>query len=381
MKIVHVISEYSRHEAMGRTIAETVARVDGEHHLVAARVHDGEHEFAGVHQVGGGFTTFAFTRNGEIADTLAALAPDVVHVHGGALAPLWCAAPALRRQRLAMSVYGWPRIPGVRSLRRATLRQLTRSNVLRPRVVLSTLLPPAVARRMLRWTGVRAVLSPDPDARQRLSGAGIRVLSLPSGASVGELRAAPATTAPTILFAGRAEMVRGIDTVLEAFALVRRQVADARLRLLLIPTAELPLVQQAIAAAGLGEACDVSTEPVADLAAELAAAQVGVWPFKFDYTTSPPAMALAEAMAVGLPVVATDVTCVRSIARHDDNALLVPVADAAALAAAIVELVTDQESWQRLSKAGLHTIEHEASWDAAAERTTEAYGLTKETAA
>ena len=41
MRIVHIISEFSRHEAMGRSIAETVARVPGEHHLIAARIHDG----------------------------------------------------------------------------------------------------------------------------------------------------------------------------------------------------------------------------------------------------------------------------------------------------------------------------------------------------
>ena len=52
-----------------------------------------------------------------------------------------------------------------------------------------------------------------------------------------------------------------------------------------------------------------------DLLAELAAAQVGAWPFKFDYTTSPPAMAVAEALSVGLPVVATEVGCVRAVRR------------------------------------------------------------------
>lgn len=381
MRIVHVISEFSRHEAMGRSIAETVARVPGEHFLIAARIHDGEQLFTATHEVGGGFTTFAFSRGAHIRDIMREIAPDIVHVHGGALAPLWAGASSLRGHQMTMSVYGWPRVPRWTSLRRATFRQLTRSNVLRPRVVLSTLLPASFARRMLRSNGVHSVLSPDPDARQRLRGAGVRVLTLPSGASVGTHRAHHDATAPVVLFAGRAEMVRGIDTVLAAFRIVRAQVPGARLRLLLIPTAELPLVERAIGAAGLGDSCEVTTSPVADLSAELAAAQVGVWPFKFDYTTSPPAMALAEAMAVGLPVVATDVTCVRSIARHDDNALLVPVAAPLALADAIVSLIRDPDRWQRLAAAGIHTIEQEASWDAAAERTAEAYGLALEPAA
>jgi alpha-maltose-1-phosphate synthase len=373
MRIVHVISEFSRHEAMGRTIAETVERVPGEHHLVTAVAHDGVELFAGVTEVGGGFTTFAFTRADAIAGALDAVVPDVVHVHGGALAPWWVRARALRDRPIVMSVYGWPRVPRLGALRRATWRQLVSSNVLRPRVVLSTLIPAAATRQVLRSSTVRSILSPDPDARERLVAAGVPVLPLPSGAEVGTQRAEWSAD-PVVVFAGRAEMVRGIDTLLEAFRLVLRSVPTARLRLLLIPTAELRDVLRAVDVAGLGNRCEVSTLPVPDLESALAEATVGVWPFKFDYTTSPPAMALAEAMAVGLPVVSTPVTCVRAIARDGENAALVPVADERRLADAIVRLVTDRAEWTRLSSAGLETIRHEASWDAAAAATCAAYG-------
>jgi glycosyltransferase involved in cell wall biosynthesis len=373
MRIVHVISEFSRHEAMGRTIAETVARVAGEHHLVTAVAHDGAELFDGVTEVGGGFTTFAFTRADSVARALDELAPDVVHVHGGALAPWWARSRALRGRPMVMSVYGWPRVPGVRALRRATWRQLTSSNVLRPRVVLSTLIPAWATRRVLRSSTVSSILTPDPDARERLMAAGVSVLPLPSGAEVGTHRATWSTE-PVVVFAGRAEMVRGIDTLLDAFPHVLRRVPDARLRLLLIPTAELRDVLRAVDAAGLGDRCDVSTLPVPDLEVALAESTVGVWPFKFDYTTSPPAMALAEAMAVGLPVVSTPVTCVRAVARDGENARLVPVGDERRLAEAIVHLLLDRAEWDRLSTAGLETIRTEASWDAAAASTVAAYG-------
>jgi alpha-maltose-1-phosphate synthase len=374
MRIVHIISEYSRHEAMGRTIAETVARVAGEHHLVTVRAHDGHDEFASVHEVGGGFSSFTFTRAEQIGAALREIEPDLVHVHGGALAPWWARSRVLRDRPIVMSVYGWPRVPRLSALRRATWRQLTRSNVLRPRVLLSTLIPASATCRMVRHSTVQSVLSPDPDARDRLTDSGVTVLPLPSGASVGDHRA-EWSDRPVVLFAGRAEMVRGIDTLLDSFPRVLQMVPNARLRLLLIPTAELPDVLSAVHAAGLGDACEVSTEPVADLEAALADAQVGVWPFKFDYTTSPPAMALAEAMAVGLPVVSTPVTCVRAVARQGDNAALVPVADERALADAIVRVLTDRTEWQRLAWAGLRTIEQDASWDAAADTTRRAYGL------
>ena len=151
------------------------------------------------------------------------------------------------------------------------------------------------------------------------------------------------------------------------------------MRLLLIPTPELPAVLEAIDRARLGASVEVSTAPVADLALELAGAQVGVWPFKFDYTTSPPAMALAEAMAVGLPVVSTDVTCVRSIARHGDNASLVGAGDVRNLARSILDVVRDRALWQQRADAGLHTIEFDASWATAAAHTATAYGVAVDT--
>ncbi len=117
---------------------------------------------------------------------------------------------------------------------------------------------------------------------------------------------------------GRTETVRGLDTLLAAFPLVRQRVPGARLRLLLIPRPELPAILHRAAAADTAGAAaiEVVTGAVPDLLAELAAAQVGTWPFKFDYTTSPPAMAVAEAMSVGLPVVPpTWRACARSSSR------------------------------------------------------------------
>ena len=57
-RIVHLISEYSTHEAMGRTVTETAMRVPGEHHLITTKAHDGGAAFASVHELGGRIETF-----------------------------------------------------------------------------------------------------------------------------------------------------------------------------------------------------------------------------------------------------------------------------------------------------------------------------------
>jgi glycosyltransferase involved in cell wall biosynthesis len=371
--VAHLIAEYSGHEAMGRTVTELAARVPGEHHLVTVRAHDTTEVFTGVHLLGGRVGLFPAGQARTLDTLLDLLRPDLVHLHAGALGPLQAAWPVLRHRPSVITMYGWPTLPGPATWRRARLAELRASNVLQPRVALTTALPPALAAAALRRAGCGTVLTPDPRVQQRLAHReGLRVLRLPSGAPSDPRRARFDADRPVVVFAGRAETVRGLDTLLTAFPLVRRQVPAAVLRLLLIPRPELARI---VAEAGddRSGAVEVVTEPVPDLLGELAAAQVGTWPFKFDYTTSPPAMAVAEAMSVGLPVVATDVACVLAVLEPEVNGLAVPPADPHALAAALIRLLTDKVAWQRYADAGLLSVRDRLGWDRAAEVTAGAY--------
>jgi len=65
-------------------------------------------------------------------------------------------------------------------------------------------------------------------------------------------------------------------------------------------------------------------------------------------------MAMVEAMACGLPVVATATEGARAIVSHESDGLLVPVGDHAALAEAIVTLLADDSLRARL---GAHALE------------------------
>jgi glycosyltransferase involved in cell wall biosynthesis len=373
-RVVHLISEFSGHEAMGRTVAETARRVPGEHHLLTVRAHDGTAPFAGVHEIGGRVASFPLGRADRIAAALARIHPDLIHLHVGALGTLGVLLSVLRAYPIVLTVYAWQTLPGPLALRRATLAEMRASNVLQPRVVLSTVLPPVAAALMLRRAGVTTVLTPDPRVIDRLAyRAGLTVTRLPSGAPSDENRAHFNADKPVIVFAGRAESVRGLDTLLAAFPLVRRQIPGARLRLLLIPRPELPAILARAGAADGADATEVVTKPVPDLLSELAAAQVGAWPFKFDYTTSPPAMAVAEGMSVGLPVVATNVACVRAVLEADINGLLVPPGRPEPLAQALVRMLRDETTWSWYAEAGLRSVRDRLGWDRAAAVTEAAY--------
>ncbi len=65
-------------------------------------------------------------------------------------------------------------------------------------------------------------------------------------------------------------------------------------------------------------------------------------------------LTLVEAMAVGLPVVATDVGGIPEIVRHGRDGVLVPAGDAAALALAIADLLDDPARRSAFAAEGRH---------------------------
>jgi glycosyltransferase involved in cell wall biosynthesis len=375
-RIAHVIAEFSGHEAMGRTVTETARRVPGQHTLITSVAHGAAEPFTSVIELGGPVESFPAGRGRALGTRLAALRPDVVHLHGGALSPLLAVGTALSHHPLIVTLYAWPSVPSPGQLRRGGLRAAWQSNVLRPRVAATTLLPAAAAIAALHRAGVRMVLTPDPRVLERLRRLDdIPVLRLGSGAPTDPRRAHFDAAKPVVIFAGRAEAVRGVDTLIAAFRQVREQIPGARLRLLLIPRPELADIVASVRAAGLGESVELVTEPVPDLLAELAGAQLGVWPFKYDYTTSPPAMALVEACAVGLPVVGTSVACIRAVLEGESMGVMVRPADPDALALAMLELLTDRGQWLHRATGAPQRVVERLGWDAAAAVTSRAYDL------
>ncbi len=67
--------------------------------------------------------------------------------------------------------------------------------------------------------------------------------------------------------------------------------------------------------------------------------------------------AILTAMANSLPVVATDVGGIPELIRHGENGLLVPPANAAALAQAIEDLIADPEKAVRMGRRGRELLE------------------------
>jgi glycosyltransferase involved in cell wall biosynthesis len=77
-------------------------------------------------------------------------------------------------------------------------------------------------------------------------------------------------------------------------------------------------------------------------------------------------LTVLEAMACGLPVVATPISGTAELVRDGENGLLVPPADPASLARAILRLMADESMREDQGKEGRRLAEHAYSWDAVA---------------
>ena len=75
-------------------------------------------------------------------------------------------------------------------------------------------------------------------------------------------------------------------------------------------------------------------------------------------------LVLIEAMAAGVPVIATDVPGIRDVVRDGVTGLLVPPGDPAALAAAVARLSADPTLRHRLTTAARADVRDRFTWAA-----------------
>jgi glycosyltransferase involved in cell wall biosynthesis len=122
-------------------------------------------------------------------------------------------------------------------------------------------------------------------------------------------------------------------------------------------------LQTRVAALGLGDrVAFVDWLEPRPLAALLARARAAVLPSREESFGN----AIAEAMAVGCPVIATRVGSVPEIVDADRTGVLVPPDDPAALAEAIDALLADPDRAAALARAGREHVRARFTWDAVA---------------
>lgn len=245
-----------------------------------------------------------------------------------------------------------------------------------------------VAPALIRAADRVCVLSPDhADSVPYLRRAGARdsakLIEMPNGVDADafspgadgsglreRLGIAPeAVVAAFVSTLDRAHHFKRLDIAIEALA----RIGDDRLKLVIAGGGELLEGFRAqAAAAGVGDRVHfLGAVPHVQLPDVLRAADL------FLLTTEPPesfGIVLIEAMACGLPAVATDYPGVRAVVDEGVNGTLVPLGDVDAVAAALAELVAaGPERRGELGAAGREKAIREWSWPQLVERMDGAY--------
>jgi glycosyltransferase involved in cell wall biosynthesis len=223
------------------------------------------------------------------------------------------------------------------------------------------------------------VLVPTEAARRGVSErvAADRVLVLPPGVDVGAYDWRPRAQAkvPRLLYLGTFTADRDVATVLGA---VKRISSTRQVRALIAGETNRgrrERVRQMVDAFGLREVVDVRGEPAA-IASVIAGADVCIAPAseapRFQVLGDLP-QPLLEYLACHRPVVAAGVPGVAEVLRDEQEGLLYPPGDEAALAEAVLEMLRDATLAERLTEQGYRRVRELFSSGARRRRIGEVY--------
>ena len=216
-------------------------------------------------------------------------------------------------------------------------------------------------------------------ARQRFAADGMRprraLLSVPNGIRLERFRPADDVARQSLVAelglptgsriigtVGRLQPVKDHALLLRAFAKVRVQAPEAAL--VIVGDGPLRAALEAQAEqAGLSDAVRFMGDRH-----DVPRLLTGMEVFALTSTSEGYSVALLEACASSLPIVATDVGGNREIVRHGINGRLVPSGDTAAIATALIALLRGGEQAAAMGRAGYAWAQAEASFRTMAER-------------
>jgi phosphatidylinositol alpha-mannosyltransferase len=195
---------------------------------------------------------------------------------------------------------------------------------------------------------------------------------IPNGVDVRSFGARHPAERPTILFFSRLDERKGIDSLLRAMPAV----AAAIPRVQLIVAGNFALDDpRALHFQELANQLGVNSHFIASPSTPektrlFASATVLCAPA---YGQESFGIVLAEALAAGLPIVASDLKGFREVLDDGELGVLVAPRDEPALACAMRRVLEDEPLRQRLSEAGLRKARGTLAWDVVATRILEVY--------
>jgi glycosyltransferase involved in cell wall biosynthesis len=180
---------------------------------------------------------------------------------------------------------------------------------------------------------------------------------IPNGVDLERFHVAQRRWQPArLLFVGRVVYQKGLDVLLQSLAGLKKMdwtleiVGDGPQRATLENLAGSLSISERISFSGWKQA--------GELVAAYARANLFAYPSRHEGMPN----ALLEAMASGLPAVATHIAGNEELVAHEETGLLTPSDDAAALQARLAELIGDTAARQRMGAAARERVAARYSW-------------------
>ncbi len=171
----------------------------------------------------------------------------------------------------------------------------------------------------------------------------------------------------TVLFVGRPEKRKGLKYLIRAFVGVQRAIPDARL--VVVGAGSFSRYERAVRNARLQNVRFRSNVPFAELPRYHRTAHVFCAP---NTGFESQGIVLLEAMAAGLPIVASNIDGFASVVTHGVEGLLVRPEDPAVLAEALIELLRNPERCATMAARGRERAQF-YSWDRVAQQVLSYY--------
>ncbi len=152
-----------------------------------------------------------------------------------------------------------------------------------------------------------------------------------------------------IVFVGRLEKRKGFDYLLDAFKLVKKEYRNCRLIQVGPGKRLLRKYRKRTINENIGDVHFTGYATYADLPRYYKTADIVCFP---NTGWESFGIVLLEAMAVGKPIVASDITGFNAVMAHGEHGLSVPPRDARALADAILTLIHDPGLRQKMGESG-----------------------------
>jgi phosphatidylinositol alpha 1,6-mannosyltransferase len=294
-----------------------------------------------------------------VARAVRRFAPDLVHAETefmagrlGQLAAARAGVPIVTSYHTDFAKY--TAAYGVPRLERAVSRYISRFH----RRALRTYTPSSPARDYLQSIGVTQV---------EVWGRGVETAAFtPRRRSVSLRSALGADRKFVFLYAGRLAAEKGVDVILKAFAIARQALPAGAIHLIIAGGGPLEADVRASASP------DMSFLGYLDRERSLPELYASCDAFLFSSTTETLGLVVLEAMASGIPVVATPAGGVADHLRDEENGLTYPPRDASAMAAQMIRLAQDRPLAARLGAGARRTAES-LSWELEYDRLDASY--------